>query len=152
VGDLGGTHSGPNGKPHPRRLLLRLSPSGNRLRRGQLRLLVKDVRITGKKVQLRGSYEALAHTMASGNVDTPEGVPTLGYTWRAPSERIRTASEIPIEVDPTDEDANPAHMKISEKVLHLRRLGMSFSSIADRLGVNAWMAKRAARWGKAQNK
>jgi hypothetical protein len=43
-------------------------------------------------------------------------------------------------------------MKISEKVLHLRRLGMSFSSIADRLGVNAWMAKRAARWGKAQNK
>ena len=48
-----------------------------------LRLLVKDVRITGKKVQLRGSYEALAHTMASGNVDTPEGVPTLGQTWRA---------------------------------------------------------------------
>jgi hypothetical protein len=48
-----------------------------------LRLLVKDVRITGKEIRLRGSYKALAHTMVSGNVDTPEGVPTLGYTWRA---------------------------------------------------------------------
>jgi hypothetical protein len=72
--------------------------------------------------------------------------------WRAPSERIRTASEIPIEMDLTDEDAVPAYMKISEKVLHLRRLGMSYTSIADRLGVNLWMAKRAARWAKAQNK
>jgi len=38
--------------------------------------------------------------------------------WRAPSERIRTASEIPFEVDLMDEDAAPIHMKISEKVLH----------------------------------
>jgi hypothetical protein len=68
--------------------------------------------------------------------------------WRAPSERIRTASEIPIEMDLTDEDAVPAYMKISEKVLHLLRLGMSYASIAERLGVNLWMAKRAARWGK----
>jgi len=72
--------------------------------------------------------------------------------WRAPSERIRTASEIPVEVDLTDEDATPAYMQVSEKVLHLRRLGMSYTSIADRLGVNLWMAKRAARWAKAQNK
>jgi hypothetical protein len=43
-------------------------------------------------------------------------------------------------------------MKVSEKVLYLRRLGMSYISIADRLGVNLWMAKRAARWAKAQNK
>jgi hypothetical protein len=68
--------------------------------------------------------------------------------WRAPSERIRTASEIPIEVVLTDEDAVPAYIKISEKVLHLRRLGMPYASIAKRLGVNLWMAKRAARWGK----
>jgi hypothetical protein len=72
--------------------------------------------------------------------------------WRAPSERIRTASEIPIEVDLTDKDAVPIYMKISEKVSHLGRLGMSYISIADRLGVNVWMAKRAARWAKAQNK
>lgn len=68
--------------------------------------------------------------------------------WRAPSERIRTASEIPIEVDLTDEDAVPIYMKISEKVLHLRKLGMPYTSICERLGINRWMALRAARWAK----
>jgi hypothetical protein len=67
--------------------------------------------------------------------------------WRAPSERIRTASEIPIEVNLADEDTIPVYMKVSEKVLHLRRLGMSYTRIADRLGVNLWMAKKAGRWG-----
>ena len=47
-------------------------------------------------------------------------------------------------------DAIPAYMKVSEKVLHLRRLGMSYASIAERLRVNLWMAKRVARWGKFQ--
>jgi hypothetical protein len=70
--------------------------------------------------------------------------------WRAPSERIRTASEIPIEVDLTDEDAVLIYMKISEKVVHLRRLGMSYTSIAEHLGANIWMAKKAARWGNTQ--
>jgi hypothetical protein len=69
-----------------------------------------------------------------------------GKEWRAPSERIRTSSEIPIEVDLTDEDTIPTYMKISEKVLHLRKLGMSYTSIAERLRVNLWMAKKAARW------
>jgi hypothetical protein len=55
-------------------------------------------------------------------------------------------------VDLTDEDAIPAYMKISEKVLHLRRLGMPYTSIAERIGVNLWMAKRAARWAKTHNK
>jgi len=53
-------------------------------------------------------------------------------------------------MDLTDEDAIPAYMKVSEKVLHLRRLGMSYPSIADRLGINPWMAKKAARWGNIQ--
>jgi len=53
-------------------------------------------------------------------------------------------------VNLTDEDAIPAYMKVSEKVLHLRGLGMSYASIADRLGVNLWMAKKAARWGNIQ--
>ena len=52
----------------------------------------------------------------------------------------------------TDEDAVPIYMKISEKVLHLRRLGMSYANIAERLQVNLWMAKRAARWGKTHLK
>ncbi|MHB1012750.1 MAG: hypothetical protein ACYC37_07590, partial [Desulfobacteria bacterium] len=41
--------------------------------------------------------------------------------WRAPSERIRTTSEILIEVNLTDEDAVPIYIRISDKVLHLRR-------------------------------
>ena len=51
-------------------------------------------------------------------------------------------------MDLTDEDAVPAYMKISEKVLHLRRLGMPYANIAECLGVNLWMAKKAARWSK----
>lgn len=47
----------------------------------------------------------------------------------------------------TDEDAIPVYIKISEKVLHLRRLGIPFTGIAERLGINPWMAKKAARWG-----
>jgi len=70
--------------------------------------------------------------------------------WRAPSERIRTASEIPIEMDLTGEDAIPIYMRISNKVLHLRRLGMTYTTIAERLGINPWMAKKAARWGNIQ--
>jgi len=72
----------------------------------------------------------------------------VGKEWRAPSERIRTASEIPIEVDLTDEDSIPAYMKISEKVLHLHRLGMEYAKVAERLGVNLWMAKKAGRWSR----
>ena len=48
-----------------------------------------------------------------------------------------------------DADAVPIYMKISEKVLHLRRLGMPYANIANRLGINPWMAKKAARWGKS---
>jgi hypothetical protein len=66
--------------------------------------------------------------------------------WLAPSEGIRTASEIPVEVDLTDKAAVPIYIKISEKVLHLRRLGMTYISIAERLRVNLWMAKKTARW------
>ena len=72
----------------------------------------------------------------------------LWEKWRAPSERIRTVSEIPIEIDLRDDDAVPVYMKNSEKVLHLRSLGMTYATIADRLGVNLWMAKKAARWGR----
>ena len=50
----------------------------------------------------------------------------------------------------TDEDAIPVYMKISEKVLHLRRLGMTYTNIAEHLGINLWMAKKAARWGNIQ--
>jgi DNA-directed RNA polymerase specialized sigma24 family protein len=57
-----------------------------------------------------------------------------------------------IEVNLTDEDAVPVYMKILEKVFHLRRLGMAYSSIAERLGVNVWMAKRAARRAKRHHK
>jgi hypothetical protein len=69
--------------------------------------------------------------------------------WRVPSERIRTAFEIPIEVDLTDEGAVPAYMEIAQKVLYHSRLGMTYTSVAERLGVNLWMAKRGTHLGKA---
>ena len=46
-----------------------------------------------------------------------------------------------------DEDAIPIYMRISDKVLHLRRLGMTYTSIAEHLDVNIRMSKKAARWG-----
>jgi len=55
-----------------------------------------------------------------------------------------------MEMNLTDEDAIPIYMKISEKVLHLRRLGMDYASIAECLGVNLWMAKKAAHWGNTR--
>jgi hypothetical protein len=70
--------------------------------------------------------------------------------WRAPSERIRTVSEIHIEVDLKDEDAVPTYVKIAGKVLHLRRLGMPYASICERLDVKRWMALRAVRWSKTR--
>ena len=55
-------------------------------------------------------------------------------------------------MDLADGDAIPAYVKISEKVLHLRRLGMGYINIGEHLGVNLWMADRAARWAKAHIK
>jgi len=66
--------------------------------------------------------------------------------WRALEDS--TASEIPIEMDLTDEDAVPTYGKISEKVLHLRRLGIPYAIIGERLGINRWLAMRAFRWAK----
>ena len=93
-----------------------------------------------------------SHAFVLYSLDQKKGPAAIGQprekTWRAPSERIRTASEIPIEVNLTDEGAIPAYIRISEKVIHLRRLGMTYTSIAENLGVNLWMAKRAAQWAK----
>ena len=53
-------------------------------------------------------------------------------------------------MDLTDKDSIPAYVKVSDKVLHLRRLGMTYATIAERLWINPWMAKKAARWGNIQ--
>jgi DNA invertase Pin-like site-specific DNA recombinase len=141
--------SGKNVRAFCNALRKRLHDPGSSFGKQYLRLLVKDVRITGKEIRMRGSYEALAQTVSIKKLGTPERVPSFIPVWRAPSERIRTASEIPIEVDLKDEDTSPIYMKISEKVLHLRRLGIPYAGICERLGVNRWMALRAVRWAKA---
>jgi hypothetical protein len=64
------------------------------------------------------------------------------------SESIRTASEIPIEVDLTDDGAVPAYVRISEKVLHLRRSGMKYDGTCERLGINRRMAMSAVHWAR----
>ena len=61
----------------------RLHDPGSSFGKQYLRLLVKEVRITGKEIGIRGSYEALAQTMAFKNLGTPEGVPRFVPSWRA---------------------------------------------------------------------
>jgi len=85
-----------------------------------------------------------------GDLPVPTSPKPIPSEWLISSERIRAASEIPFEVDLTDEDAVPTYMRMSDKVLHLRRLGMTYANIGERLGVNLWMAKKAARWGNIQ--
>ena len=46
------------------------------------------------------------------------------------------------------EDAVPTYVKISEKVFHLGRLGMTYATISESLGVGFGMVKRGARWGR----
>src|SRR3990172_8322025 len=48
-----------------------------------LRLLVKEVRVMGKEIRMRGSYEALGHAIAQKNLGTPKGVPRFVPAWRA---------------------------------------------------------------------
>jgi hypothetical protein len=86
-----------------------------------------------------------ARQSCKGIMYSSEGV---GVKWRAPSERIRTASEIPIEVELRDEASVPVYMKISEKVLHLRRLGMPYTSIAERLEVQPVDGEKSCSLGQ----
>ena len=61
-----------------------------------LRLLVKDVRITGKEIRMRGSYEALGHAIAKNDLGTPEGVPSFIPEWRA----LRDSNPRPLDPKP----------------------------------------------------
>lgn len=61
----------------------RLHDPGSNFGKQYLRLLVKDVRITGKEIRMRGSYEAVAQTVVLKNLGTPEGVPRFVPAWRA---------------------------------------------------------------------
>ena len=61
----------------------RLHDPGSKFGKQYLRLLVKDVRITGKEIRMRGSYEALSHAIAKNDLGTPEGVPSFIPEWRA---------------------------------------------------------------------
>ena len=61
----------------------RLADPGSGFGKQYLRLLVKEVRVTGKEIRMRGSYEALGHAIAQKNLGTPEGVPRFVPAWRA---------------------------------------------------------------------
>ena len=61
----------------------RLADPGSGFGKQYLRLLVKEVRVMGKEIRMRGSYEALGHAIAQKNLGTPEGVPRFVPAWRA---------------------------------------------------------------------
>jgi hypothetical protein len=70
----------------------RLADPGSGFGKQYLRLLVKEVQVTGKEIRMRGSYEALGHAMAKKDLGTPEGVPRFVPAWRAMHTRIRAPS------------------------------------------------------------
>ncbi len=61
----------------------RLADPGSGFGKQYLRLLVNEVRVNGKNILMRGSYEALGHAVAQKDLGTPEGVPRFIQAWRA---------------------------------------------------------------------
>lgn len=122
------------------------SPSGQRA--GPTARGTDDLAGTGRADDGTGTLPSSVRSPAAPWVRIP--CRRLGKDWRAPSERVRTAAEIPVEVDLTDGEAVPTYVQVSGKVLHLRRLRMDYASICKQLGINRWMALKAVRWSKTK--
>ena len=68
--------------------------------------------------------------------------------WWTRSQRIRTAGELRFQVSLVDTVIPPLYQKIAPKALHLRQLGLSFSSIARHLRVTDKTAAKGIAWMK----
>ncbi|UCD59003.1 MAG: hypothetical protein JSV16_07850, partial [Candidatus Hydrogenedentota bacterium] len=66
--------------------------------------------------------------------------------WWTLSQRIRTLTEIPLEVDLLKIGAPPLYQQIAESALHLQRLGLSNEAIARQLCVDGKTVAKALRW------
>jgi hypothetical protein len=66
--------------------------------------------------------------------------------WWTLSQRIRTLAEIPFLVDLLEIEEPPVYQQISEKSLHLHKLGLSNEAIGKHLGVDGKTVAKALRW------
>ncbi len=71
---------------------------------------------------------------------------TQAKGWWTRTQRIRTASELPIEIALLDVAAAPMYQSIAREALHLQQLGLSLSAISKRLGVTDKTAAKAIGW------
>jgi hypothetical protein len=68
-----------------------------------------------------------------------------GEKWTR-SQRIRTAAEAPFEVALLDTVQVPLYQSIAPQAQHLHQLGLSFSGIAEHLGVTDKTVAKAVAW------
>jgi hypothetical protein len=61
-------------------------------------------------------------------------------------QRIRTAVETPFEVALVETERPPLYQRIALQAQHLRQLGLSFSAIAEHLGVTDKTVSKAISW------
>jgi hypothetical protein len=66
--------------------------------------------------------------------------------WWTRSQRIRTAAEVPFEVAMLDIEQSPIYQRIAFEAKQLQGLGMSFSRIAEQLGVDHKTVAKSIRW------
>jgi hypothetical protein len=70
--------------------------------------------------------------------------------WWTRSQRIRTLTEVLVNLVMSEATERPLHQCISAEVRRLRVLGLSLSRIAASLGVSDKTAARALAWAERQ--
>jgi len=53
---------------------------------------------------------------------------------------------VPVEIPIIEIREPPVYQQIAAKATHLRELGMAYSEISEKLGVDRWTAGKAVRW------
>jgi hypothetical protein len=82
------------------------------------------------------------------------GGPESGSTalrWWTRSQSVRTACEIPLVVNLLETSPAPTYQRIAFQVRHLRRLGLTYSAIANVLRISDKTVAKAATWELARS-
>jgi len=82
----------------------------------------------------------------AAGVNPPPMIRASDKYWWTLSQRIRTFTQIPFEAEILDTGAAPIYQQIAPNAFHLKQLGLSNSSIANRLGVTDKTVAKAVDW------
>jgi DNA-binding transcriptional regulator YhcF (GntR family) len=74
----------------------------------------------------------------------------LTGSWTC-SQSIRTAAEIPIEVDLVEDSPPPVYQQIAARAIELRERGLSDRRIGQEIGVDPKTVIKAIQWLEAQD-